>query len=530
MLTKSYISAAALAAALLATPNLGFAQGLGVNLDLGGLGVDANVGIGGQNLLDVDAGVNLGGSDGLNVDAGVAVGGSGSGDSLVDVDLDATSGAIARPGAVTGPNGGSLISLGSGGTGTAVLDADIDLLGNSGSGGSRLITGDVRIGALGRGDDRTGALLGLIDSPNLADIDLDAAIDDRRVSILAAADLLGPDDLLDVRAAIQAGGSGRTELLDALSASVELGAILDRQGIDPSDVLAIQIAENGATEVIVLGDAVQVALLGGNGNLADLTVDELADLDLDLLSSDELAELNLDLLPDHLASAVRLRLLADDGNLADLSIGDLVSIDVNLLPGADDGGTGGSGGGGTGGGTGGNGGGTGGNGGGTGGNGNTGGDGNGSGGNTGGGGSSGGSGSGGNTGGSGGSNTGNTGGAGTTPDTGTTGAVIGTLPPTQVAAGFRIAALGCDIGVLALANGMSATPQAISGAQTLELVRIEGCERSLVDRQVDTLRAAIAGNPAISSVLEQATIPLDQVIGATIQGGTLTLFIEPVLI
>ena len=81
--------------------------------------------------------------------------------------------------------------------------------------------------------------------------------------------------------------------------------------------------------------------------------------------------------------------------------------------------------------------------------------------------------------------------------------------------------------MLALANGRDATPQAIVSAESLELVRIDGCERSLIDAEIDSIRSAIDTNAAISNVLEQASIPLDQVIGATIQGGTLTLFIDP---
>ncbi len=106
------------------------------------------------------------------------------------------------------------------------------------------------------------------------------------------------------------------------------------------------------------------------------------------------------------------------------------------------------------------------------------------------------------------------------------GAIGGELA-TPVGAGFGIATLDCNIGVLALANGLYATPGAIAGADSLELVRIDGCERSLVDTEISTIRSAIAVNPAISGALDDASIPLDHVIGATIQGGTLTLFIEP---
>jgi hypothetical protein len=603
MQTKSYISAAALAAALLITPQTAQAQLLGLDVDLDVLGVeaDADVTVGGDSLLDADVDVDTGHDAGLGVDADVEVGG----DNLVDADVDIGSDdsddtAASRGGLVdldvdlgghghghghdaTGPNGGKLIDLNIGHSHDAVLEADVDVLDSPAPNhrGSALISGDIRIGALGEGD-RKGALLDLIDNPHLADLDLDAAIDDRRVAIVAVLDLLGHDSLADIRAAIDLGGHGRGELLDALTDSVELGSILDKHGIDPADVLAVQIAENGATEVIVLdglvdvallgdGDAhtaptagelatldidalthdelaeldldllpddlrttVQLHLLGSDSDDADLTPGELADIDLDLLTSEELAELDIDLLPEPIATAVNVRLLGDDGTLADLSIGDLAAIDISLLPAADNndgtdnnGGTGGTDTGGTGG-TG-NPGGTG-NTGGTGGTGNTG---------------------GGDDDGSTPTPSGGTGGTDTTttgstsgsdkggPGTGNppplpggnkgTGPLLGTTPPTQVGAGFGIAALGCDIGTLALASGAEATPQAIASADSLELVRIDGCERSLVDSEVDAIRAAIDGNPAISGVLDDAQIPLDQVIGATIQGDTLTLFIEPSL-
>ena len=565
MQTKSYISAAALAAAMLATPGLAHGQALGLDVDLDVLGVDADaaVEVGGDSLVDVDADVNVGSDPSpatVDVDASV---GSGSGntasDSLVDIDLG------------VGPNGGTLIDLGK--SDKALLDADVEVLNQDTSPSSvSLLSGDVRIASLDGDDARKQALLGLIDSPNLADIDLDAVIDDRRVAIIAAADLLGPDSLADIYAAIELGGDGRTQLRDALAASVELGAILDAQGIDLDDVLAVQIAPDGATEVIVLDGVARVALLGDNGNLADaaspdlakLDIDllsheelaevdldllpddlrttaqlrllgidgdgsdptpgQLADIDLDLLSNEELAELDLALLPDELATLVQLRLLGDedDSTLANLSVDDLAALDLALLPAGDDTDTGG-GGAGSG----------------------SGGDSSGSGGSGGGAGQNDGGGAGGNTGGTaGGSGTGS-GGAGDDDDTGTDGGTdkdvasadidqdtvgaIGKPRAAPAAAGFGIAALGCDIGVLAMANGLDATPRAIAGAEMLELVRIEGCQQSVVQADVAQVRAAIAANPAISEALDAAAVPVDTVVGATIQRDTLTLFIAPTM-
>jgi hypothetical protein len=554
MQTTSYISGAALAAALLITPQATLAQALGLDVDLDVVGIqtDADVDVGGDSLLDADVDIGGGDDDGGS-DAATPSDNAG----LVDLDIGNSR--------ATGPNGGTLINLNVGGSGNAVLDADIGRSNGAipSGAGSRLITGDIRIAALA-GDIRKPALLELIERPRLAGIDLDAVIDDRRVAIVAVLDLLGQDSLADIRAAIDLGGPGRVELLDALGASVELGAILDKHGIDPSDVLAVQVAENGAAEVIVLdglvdvallgdGDAhtaptaaelvtldidalthdelakidldllpddlrttAQLRLLGSDSDDADMTPAELAAIDLDLLSRDELAELDVDLLPEPLGAAVNLRLLAGDDGLADRSVGDLAAIDLTLLPGSDAGSDGGD----------------------------TGAD--------------GGNGgatpapsdgipgprtdptttgstpSGNNDAGSGDAGDASAGASGDGENMAANTAapaapVIGTMGPVAVAAGFDIATLGCDIGVLALASGRPATPQAIAGADTLELVRIDGCQRSLVDSDVDTIRAAIIRNPAISGVLDGAQIPIDAVIGATIQDETLTLFVEPPL-
>jgi hypothetical protein len=583
MQMNSHISAAALAAALLATPQLTLAQGLDLGINIGGesgLDIGAGIGLSRESGLDIGADVGLGGSSDNLVDVDVGVGGNGasgndssSGGSLVDVDLGvvrSNSGA-----STTGPNGGRLINLNTDvldtdvldarvGTGTGGgLNANVDLLGGSGgSGGTSLINGDIRIGALDRSA-RGEAMTDLIDNPNLADIDLDARIDERRVSILAAADLFDEAALADIELAVNEGGEGRSQLLEALSASVELGAILGRNGIDLSEVLAVQIAENGAAEVIVLDDTVRVAALGDNGNLADLTVGELADLDIDLLSDEELAEVNLGLLPGDARTTAVLRLfergdapepgaipggdlvtidldaLGDDAlarvdaalatggdNLAELTadidllgrleeagiapeavvavrlgaeddllvfveagLDDTLTASIGIGGGATDDGDDGTGGGddGTD--------------------------------------SGGGNGGDGDTGGGGVINPGTGGGTGNGGDTGS-GTTIGDLPATQVGAGFTVATLACDAGVLALANGVSADMGDIADAQSLELVRIEGCERTLLDADIDAIRGAIAANAAIATTLDDASIPLDQVIGATVTGSTLTVFLD----
>jgi hypothetical protein len=567
--------------------------------------VEASVDLGGESVVDVNAGVDVGGDSGLNVDAGIDVGGSSSDSnvvdvdvgvgtgsdadtsgSLVDVDLDVGTGTNTTGG--TGPNGGALIDLNAGVGGQTGLTTDVKVLSGgtalatSTPSGTNLITGDIRIGALGTPSARADALLELISSPNLANIDLDAAIDDTRVSIIAAADLLSEDAIADVEVAIRTGGDGRAELLKALSDSTELSSILGNQGIDLEDVLAVQIAENGATEVIVrdgtvrvalggndgeiasvsLGDAaeldvdlltdeqlaavdlnllpddqraeVQLRLLSGAGDLADLSVEQLASIDLDLLSDEQLTSLDIDLLPETLRTPIELRLLGDEGRLAELTVGELAELKLGTQPAGSasepstdtpnnidtDEDTAEAGGGDE---------------------------------------ASNGSGTPGsvplpsngnsaNDGGSGVPVQGSSGG-GSSGDAGTGGAngglaasvssgpnsspnsikTTGTSSLAQSNNGFGIVSLECDIGVLAFANGMSATAQTIADAQSLELVRLEGCQRNLVDAEVDAIHAAVQANSAIASVLKEANIPIEHVIGATVQAGILTLFIETFL-
>jgi hypothetical protein len=599
MRTNSYISVAALAAALIATPQPTWAQDLGVSL--GGTGVEASVDLGGETVVDVDAEVDVGSESGLNVDAVVDVGGSSSDSNVVDVDVGAGTGSdadtsgslvdvdldvgtVTNTSGSTGPNGGALIDLNANVGGEAGLNTDVKVLSGgtapatSTPSGTNLITGAIRIGALGTSSARADALFELISSPNLANIDLDAAIDDTRVSIIAAADLLSEDAIADVEVAIRAGGDGRAELLKALSDSTELSSILGNQGIDLEEVLAVQIAENGATEVIVLDGTVRVVLggndgevasvslrdaaeldvdlladdelaavdlnllpedqraevqlrlLSGAGDLADLSVEQLAGIDLDLLSDEQLASLDVQLLPETLRTPIELRLLGEEGQLADLTVGQIAELKLGTQPAGSASGFGtdtetdtdedaaGSGarnevsnGGGT--------------------------PGNAplsSNGNSADGGvssvpSQGASGSSGST--TGGRANGalaagvSTGGNGS-PNSINTASTSSAAQPNN---SFGIASLECDIGVLALAHGMNATAQTIADAQSLELVRIEGCERILVDAEVDAIHAAVQANPAIASVLKKANIPIEHVIGATIQAGTLTLFIETVL-
>lgn len=639
---RTQVSVIALATALLASSpamaqislggdglgvSVGGDSGVNVNIGAGSDGLNVDAGVGGSDGLNVgagvdandglnvDAGVGLGGSDGLNVDAGVGVGGSNE---LVDVDVDAGVGGANGinadvdaeiGGGGVGPNGGRLINLGSQGD---LLDVDV----GGENGGTR-----VGIAALDEAA-RVEALIGRIGDPQLADVDLDAVVDDQRVSIVALADLLNGESLAEVEAAIDLNSDGRAELLDAVGASEVLTSILGREGIAIEDVLSVSVNDDGATEIVVLGggegsDGESEGLLGG---VAGLTETELAELDVDLLSDEELAEVDLALLPqeEQRVDAV-LRLLSTGGaaddesgsdgttRVVDLSVllgedalaivdealGDTVpEVDAELtaqlealgidpeavvalgtdaggnqrvflntavlLPGGEDAGgdagggsagggsgsgsgsggsdgdtdsTAGSGGGSTGGGDSDN---TGGSSGGTG---DSGGNGDNSGGTGGTGGGAGGTGDdAGGTGSGNGNSDGSSGGAETGIDsdtdldieadgavgTGGAGAVAGTGD-----AGLElVATLDCEVGGAALSQGASASPAAIAQASSLELVRVVGCDQTLASDDIERVRDALESNAAITEAIDSVGLSLEQVIGATVSGEVVTVFLE----
>ncbi|MBJ3785928.1 hypothetical protein [Devosia sediminis] len=362
MRIQSQISALAFAAAVLAAPpafaQLSLGINLGGNADGGGLGLDAGVDLGiGDTEVNVDAGVGVGGDSLVDADVGVDAGSSGGSttqvdvgaevlgdDDVVDVDVGIGSSGSSSSGGSTG--GGS--SAGS--TGGRLIDADVTIGGGTGgSGGSGGTGGNTGGGSAGSSEPLVGvrvsalddaarvdALIGQLGAPGIAGTDLDDIVDDTRVSIVAVADLLNQDEVEDIRAQVELGGAGRDELLAAIDASVELGAILDRAGVDSEDVIALSVDAGGNTELLVLDLGVDVADLGsGTGEDGPLLDTDLAALDIDLLTDEELAEVDLALLPneDQRLDAI-VRILGRDGGDAAAG-GDFELIAVDALLGED---------------------------------------------------------------------------------------------------------------------------------------------------------------------------------------------------
>lgn len=372
---RMQVSAIALAAALLAVPQIANAQFLDVDVsgDSGGLDVDANIGgsdglsvdagigsgndggasvdagvnVGGSSGVDVDAGVDVGGSSGLDVDADVGIGGSDglSVDASADLgqtsgssrgqslDVDATIGlgsggttSAGKP--TTGPNGGTLIDLG------AAVTVGNTIVGSTPQAPTTpatpaaprpapLIGTGISLSAL-NDTARIDAVADLLNSSNIAEIDLDAVIDDRNVSILFVNDLLGENGTVEINELLADNADNYQAVLDAIAGSNVLTSVLGNQGIDLDDVVAIQVRGDGATEVLVLDDVVKVAI-GGNttgtpadgnqaGTLPGLGQSDLSTLDVAVLTDEELARVDLSLLPNEdqrLAAVVRL--LGQDG-------------------------------------------------------------------------------------------------------------------------------------------------------------------------------------------------------------------------
>jgi len=607
-LTTALVMTSAPAQALDLGVTVGDSVGVEVGVGSDGVDVDANVGddVDAGGGLDVDADVELGGGDGLSVDANADVGNERG----IDVDANVELGRET----VTGPNGGPLIDIGSPAQGRIVdvgTDQEglrVDVLPGSTPRASRPVAGGIQLTALNEAA-RVDALIDLIDRPDLANVDIDVVVDDRLVSITPIADLLGDGDLARISAAIELGGSGREQLLDALRGSLELTSILSQQGIDLGDVLAVQIDSDGSADIIVLGGAAE--LVADIGNLVDgaggtggsstspldgLTSLELADLDIDLLSDDQLAVIDLTLLPtepQRLQAIVRLldtspaspgpssgsagdtitivdlqTLLGDEaladveatlgiGNgaiadldlsaevlgaledagipaaavvgvtvgangqtqvLVDLNLGGTQVADIDIGLGGGGTGGGGTGGGGTGdGGTG---------------DGGSGDGGTGDGGTDDGGTDDGDTGAGdtGGTGGPGGSGDGGVGDPGNPVDVGggtpgpDTGPIVGTSPAAP--SGELFASLDCDPGLTALTTGTAPTPVAVRMAKSLELVVLTGCEVALDAGNAPMLGQTLNANPALAASLQSARISLDDIIGATVSDGVVTVFIR----
>ncbi|WP_172125595.1 MULTISPECIES: hypothetical protein [unclassified Devosia] len=402
MFLRSSISVLALTAALAASPasaqlldadigsggvdiSVGGDDGLNVGVGGGDGGLDAGVGLGGDNGINadvglggdtaVDADVDVGGDDGLGVDAEIG------GDAAVDVGVEAGDSEMVS-GTVLGGDGSPRanvldtdvnviqgapvsadVNLGSGSRSGAAVDADVQIGAQQTAtiDPTQTVNGGTRLLALGSPTARTEALIELIADPGLAEIDLDASIDDRRIALVRVDEVLSEAALAEIEIAIGDNPEGRADLLAVLEDSAVLSSVLEREGVALEDVLAIEVGADGLTEVLVRGapealvaevdaagiDVVDAELGAGSGELAaDVAIlprdgqaggegaasGDLADLDIAALTEEELAALDLSLLPDEQqrVDAV-LRILGTEGDASGAGGGEITILDLDAL-------------------------------------------------------------------------------------------------------------------------------------------------------------------------------------------------------
>jgi hypothetical protein len=115
--------------------------------------------------------------------------------------------------------------------------------------------GDVRLLAIRDEQERFEALLALVDDCSIADLDLAALVDDRRVTIIDLRDVFEEPAIAELERVLRAGARGHEQTMRAVQSNEELQAVLAREGIAANEVVALQVGESGMTEVFVLPDS-----------------------------------------------------------------------------------------------------------------------------------------------------------------------------------------------------------------------------------------------------------------------------------
>ena len=169
-----------------------------------------------------------------------------------------------------------------------MIDADVDV--NVGGG---QVNGVSLLNL--RGVEQSDALISLVGETKLAEVDLDATIDDQRVIIVDIDDTFSDETIAKLDVALAGGNTGGVDETQAVvSASVVLSSVLANYGLSAEDVLALQIGEQGQTFVYVRVD------LENNLNVvadADVASENIADANVRLLDDGTVADANIDILP-----------------------------------------------------------------------------------------------------------------------------------------------------------------------------------------------------------------------------------------
>nr|WP_314257810.1 hypothetical protein [uncultured Devosia sp.] len=191
---------------------------------------------------------------------------------------------------------------------------------------------------------RTDALVNSILNPVVNAV-LDSTINNQAVNIVPVTNLVNNAGVEQIAAALQANPDARTDLLNTITSSPVLTSLLDGQGIDPADVLAIHTDSAGNTELVVGNGAIDLGNLGavtqsvlGPDGLGSLTNTQLAQLDVGVLTESELVSADLTLLPNEsqrVDAMVRLLNTGTVNNGSPATSGPARVFDIGSLLGAD---------------------------------------------------------------------------------------------------------------------------------------------------------------------------------------------------
>jgi hypothetical protein len=122
--------------------------------------------------------------------------------------------------------------------------------------------GDVRLLAIRDDEERFDALLALVNDCSIEDLDLAALVDDRRITIIDLREIFDEPAIARLQAALRAATPGREQMIRAVEGNEELQVVLMREDISAEEVVALQVGDDGVTEVFVLPEGEGVVNTG----------------------------------------------------------------------------------------------------------------------------------------------------------------------------------------------------------------------------------------------------------------------------
>lgn len=201
------------------------------------LELDADVGLGEEPAVEADVDLGVGGPDGLETEADVEV--TDDVDATLDVDLGGEGSSDAQSGLSVNTEANLLEE--------EAVDANATI----GIGSGTAVDGTIRLLSLSEQDAQVDLMVDLIGDTSLAEIDLDAVVDDQQVRVVDLDEIFEADAVAEIEAAIVANATAQENLREAVAASAELTAILENEALAPEAVVALQVAADGATDIFV---------------------------------------------------------------------------------------------------------------------------------------------------------------------------------------------------------------------------------------------------------------------------------------